>query len=100
MNDIEFDALTKVYKNAKLQKTEDMFANTYNKGKLLVTDKGLPIDQEMVKQLQKLDVTLIETQVKQLETQVWSYIVQDKLGKTLEDYLFERAEAFTEKTVL
>ena len=51
MNDIEFDALTKVYQNAKLQKTEDMFANTYNKGKLLITDKGLPIDQEMVKQL-------------------------------------------------
>ena len=51
MNDVEFDALTKVYQNAKLQKTEDMFANTYNKGKLLITAKGLPIDQEMVKQL-------------------------------------------------
>jgi len=35
-----------------------------------------------------------------IEQKVWSYIIQDKLGRTLEDYLFERNEAFSEKTTL
>jgi len=36
----------------------------------------------------------------ELENQIWSYMVQEKLGDTLESVLFERNAPFTEKTVL
>ena len=36
----------------------------------------------------------------QLEDSVWSFIIQEKLGDTMENYLFEKDEPFSEKTVL
>jgi len=36
----------------------------------------------------------------QLEGHMWSYIVQEKLGDTLENYLFKKDEPFSEKTTL
>lgn len=36
----------------------------------------------------------------QLHGQVWSYFVQEKYGKTLEDYLYARNQPFTEKTTI
>lgn len=35
-----------------------------------------------------------------LHDQVWSYFVQQKFGKTLEDYLYTRNHPFTEKTTI
>jgi serine/threonine protein kinase len=75
MNDIEFEALTKVYEYAHLNNQKDMFANTYNKGKVFVQDGALQGDQDKLKKIQKKDLTEEQYQIKQLETQVWSYIV-------------------------
>jgi casein kinase 1 len=36
----------------------------------------------------------------ELHDQVWSYFVQEKFGKTLEDYLYTRNQPFTEKTTI
>lgn len=35
-----------------------------------------------------------------LEDSIWSYLIQEKLGDTMENYLFEKDEPFSEKTVL
>jgi hypothetical protein len=51
MNDIEFEALTKVYENSQLHNQKEMFANTYNKGKVFVQDSALVGDQEKLRKI-------------------------------------------------
>jgi serine/threonine protein kinase len=99
MNDQEFEALIKVNEFAAKNNFKDSFSNTYTKGKCFIRDPTLAKEAEKSKSSKKA-MTDEEKMVAKLETQVWSYIIQDKLGKTLEDYLFERNEAFTEKTTL
>lgn len=40
-----------------------------------------------------------EFAVKKLECFVWSYLIQDKCGRTIEDILYSRNDAFSQKTV-
>ena len=75
MNDIEFEALTKVYDFSQQNNQKEMFANTYNKGKVFVQDAALVGDPDKLKKIQKKDLTEEQYQVKELETKVWSYIV-------------------------
>jgi len=99
MNDVEYDALIKVNDFAAKNNQKDLFSRTYTKGKCFITDRAL-VSTESDKKSSKVPENDEEKMVAKLEKKVWSYIIQDKLGKTLEDYLFERNEAFTEKTTL
>ena len=73
-------------KRSKDKKTE--FIETYAKGKALILDREL----RNVKHFSKLGE---EEMMKAFDDQVWSYIVQEQLGQTLESHLFARDEAFT-----
>lgn len=91
MNDREYAALTDVIERAKkVYGTNEMFAETYCKGKALILDESL-VDGKK-KAYKNID--------EQLEDSVWSYIIQEKLGDTMENFLFEKDEPFSEKTVL
>lgn len=91
MNDREYAALTDVIdRTKKVYGQNDLFAETYCKGKALILDPSL-VDGKK-KKYNSID--------EQLEDSVWSYIIQEKLGDTMENYLFEKDEPFSEKTVL
>ena len=93
MNDREFDALTDIIRYTKTTfGCNELFAETYTKGKVLINDKSLTDTKNKPKSF--------ESEEAEVEDQIWSYIVQDKLGDTLENYLFEKDEPFSEKTVL
>jgi serine/threonine protein kinase len=93
MNDREFDALTDIIRYTKTTfGCNDLFAETYTKGKVLINDKSLTDTKNKPKSF--------EIEEAEVEDQIWSYIVQEKLGDTLENYLFEKDEPFSEKTVL
>ena len=86
MTDSEYKALMEIGKRSKDKKTE--FIETYAKGKALILDREL----RNVKHFSKLGE---EEMMKAFDDQVWSYIVQEQLGQTLESHLFARDEAFT-----
>lgn len=93
MNDREFDALTDIIRYTKgVFGCNDLFAETFAKGKVLINDKSLTDTKNKQK--------TYENEEAEVEDQIWSYIVQEKLGDTLENYLFEKDEPFSEKTVL
>lgn len=92
MNDREHKSLKDVIRYSKKAKdTNPFFAGTHTKGKVIINDS---VVYENEKKAPAKD------DAQKLENQVWSYIVQDKLGDTMENYLFDRNEPFTEKTVL
>ena len=92
MNDREFKSLIEINDFAQsTQEGSTFFAETYCKGKILIQDPTLKPTTQGKKVLAKEST---------IESQIWSYIVQEKLGKTMEHYLFERNEPFSEKTVL
>ena len=99
MNDQEFEALIKVNEFAAKNNFKESFSNTFVKGKCFIQDPALPGEAEKSKSSKK-ELNDEEKMIAKLESQVWSYIIQEKLGRTLEDYLFERNEAFSEKTTL
>ena len=86
MNDSEYAALIEIGEDAREKKIE--FIETYAKGKALILDREL----RNVKHFSKLGE---EEMMKAFDDQVWSYIVQEQLGQTLESHLFARDEAFT-----
>lgn len=93
MNDREFDALTDIIRYTKsVFGCNELFAETYTKGKVLICDNSLTDNKGKPKNY--------ESEEAEVEDQIWSYIVQEKLGDTLEHYLFEKDEPFSEKTVL
>jgi len=95
MNDREFDALVEI--NQKVQDTYGpkihMFPRTYVKGKIIILDESMQGIQVINSNDSAQEIE------KKLLNNVHSYIVQEKLGKTLEDYLFERNEPFTQNCV-
>lgn len=58
------------------------FAGVHCRGKVIINDKKFYKDT-----------------TKETETKTWSYQVQNKLGETMENYLFAREQPFSEKTV-
>ena len=64
------------------------FVETLSKGKALILDREL----RNVRHFSKLSD---EDMARAFDDQVWSYIVQEQLGSTLEHHLFQRDEAFT-----
>lgn len=100
MNDQEYEALIKVNEYATMHNQSQFFAKTYTKGKCFIRDHALKTSEAEKLKAAKKPETDEEKMVARYERKVWSYIIQDKLGRTLEDYLFERNEAFTEKTTL
>lgn len=91
MNDREFDALNEIISQTKANFGQnELFAETYTKGKVLILDNSL------AKSKKKKG----KTEEEEIESHIWSYIVQEKLGDTLENYLFQKDEPFSEKTVL
>ena len=61
---------------------------TFAKGKALILDREL----RNVKHFSHLDK---EAMMKAFDDQVWSFIIQEQLGDTLETHLFARDEAFS-----
>lgn len=86
MNDAEFKALAEIGQRARSAGTD--FVETYAKGKALILDREL----RTVKHFSQLGE---EAMMKAFDDQVWSYIVQEQLGETLESHLFARDEAFS-----
>ena len=86
MNDQEFNALAEIGQRASSSGVD--FVETYAKGKALVLDREL----RNVKHFSHLGD---EEMMKAFDNQVWSYIVQEQLGETLESHLFAREEAFS-----
>lgn len=86
MNDTEFAAAAEISQRARQVGVE--FVETYAKGKALILDREL----RNVKHFSKLGD---EEMMKAFDDQVWSYIIQEQLGDTLESHLFARDEAFT-----
>lgn len=86
MNDSEFAALAEIGTKARSSGTD--FVETYARGKALILDREL----RTVKHFSKLPE---DEMMKAFDQQVWSYIIQEQLGETLESHLFARDEAFT-----
>ena len=86
MTDSEYEALNEIELRARQSNSE--FIETYAKGKALILDREL----RNVKHFSKLGE---EEMMKAFDDQVWSYIIQEQLGQTLESHLFARDEAFT-----
>ena len=86
MNDSEFAAAAEISRRAKMNGVD--FVDTLSKGKALILDREL----RNVKHFSKLSN---EDMARAFDDQVWSYIVQEQLGSTLEHHLFERDEPFT-----
>lgn len=87
MNDAEFQALADIQQHSGSSVTS--FVETYAKGKALIFDRDL----RTVKHFSHLDD---ESMMAAFESQIWSYIIQEQLGDTLENVLFDREEAFSE----
>ena len=91
MNDREYESLRAVINQTVKTHSENLFfADTYCRGKAFIADESISAGAED-------NTNDIEAQV---DSQVWSYIVQEKLGNTMEKSLFARNEPFSEKTVL
>ena len=91
MNDREYESLRAVIDASSKTHSESLyFPETYCTGKVLIADEAICSPNEAAEDD-------IEAQV---DSQVWSYIVQEKLGDTMEKFLFTRNEPFSEKTVL
>ena len=86
MADSEFNAAAEIGQRAQAVGVE--FVETYCKGKVLILDRQL----RNVKHFSNLGE---EEMMKAFDDQVWSYLVQEQLGDTLEAHLFARDEAFT-----
>lgn len=86
MNDTEFNAAAEIGNLAKKAGVD--FVETFAKGRALILDREL----RNVKHFSKLGD---EEMMKAFDDQIWSYIVQEQLGETLESHLFARDEAFS-----
>ena len=98
MNTREFNALNAIIEYTKKQYNgkNEFFANTQSSGQVLVLDKALysPSKRMAIKKQKKSDP------IAMFKSQTWSYLIQDELGNTMENHLFEKNEPFSEKTVL
>ena len=95
MNKQEYNSLTDIIEKSKKKKgSNELFAETYCDGKVIINDPSFNKDEER-KASEKP-----ETTKDKLNRQIWSYLIQDKLGDTMENILFEKNEPFSEKTVI
>lgn len=86
MNTDEFKVLKKVHETAK----KGDFAEPLLSGKALVFDSMLTITVGDVTIAQKMNY----------EDKTFSFIIQTKFGKTLDDFMIERQRPFSIKTVV
>ena len=89
MNDAEFKALEEIGQRARSSGAD--FVETFAKGKALILDREL----RNVKHFSQLGD---EEMMAAFDNQVWSYVIQEQLGDTLESHLFARDEAFSPNT--
>lgn len=89
MNDAEFNALEEIGQRARSSGAD--FVETFAKGKALILDREL----RNVKHFSQLGD---EEMMAAFDDQVWSYVIQEQLGETLESHLFARDEAFSPST--
>lgn len=100
MNDREYNALSAIieYTRKHCNGRNDYYANLYGSGQVMVLDKSLYSQaKRMAIKKQKMND---HTQQQMFRSQTWSYMIQDELGNTMENHLFEKNEPFSEKTVL
>ena len=84
--------MKEIVHNTKKQRGENPFySSVHCMGKILIFDKQFYTNQS-ASQWKDADA--------QIEGKVWSFQVQDKLGDTMEKFLFDKNEPFSEKTVL
>lgn len=86
MNDSEFASLAEIGQRARTLGAD--FVITFAKGKALILDREL----RNVKHFSHLAE---DEMMKAFDDQVWSFIIQEQLGETLETHLFARDEAFS-----
>lgn len=101
MNDQEYDILKDIQEKAEKNDSidSDNIVKVFTKGKLLIKDPSL--ERAMERKRNPYQQGPEDNSVYgKLHDQVWSYFVQEKFGKTLEDYLYTRNQPFTEKTTI
>ena len=92
MNKQEYKALKDIVNKTKKKIGENpYYSSVHCMGKVLIFDQQFYPDQ---------DISEENTTDEQIQGMVWSFQVQNKLGDTMEKFLFDKNEPFSEKTVL
>jgi len=92
MNELEYRAMKEIVHFTKKQRGENpFFSSVHCMGKVIIFDN---------KFYTKHDQNKYTNADQKIESMIWSFQVQDKLGDTMEKYLFDKNEPFTEKSVL